>query len=511
MTALEVYALCKKYTDTSVAGGGTIKGKNCTIQSIEPITGGNRVTFAWYIDGEDNPTTETMDVMDGVIPVIDTALDTTSTNAVENRAVAGEINSIKNDITVEGSASGDIATFVDGSDNPLKELKISIEAQQSGTGDPSPDNVRPISGFSAVDIARAGKNLWSFGNISGTKQVNVDLNMPIGLWTFSCEITSSDVESDTSLIVFQYDSGNSTYVRLQRGSRVSYSLTTTKVVKRISFYAGYNSTQSTGDTFAYSNIQLEIGNTATAYESYNGNIYNIDWQSTAGTVYGGTLDVLTGKLTVTHKLVDLGTLEWYISGASGTTGAHVYSSSITDRLFSASVIGMCSNYKWYGNAVLADLVNNLDNNSFGFYVGSVVLMIRDDTFIGKTRAEVKTALLGVQLVYELATPIEYDLTPTEIRSLLGLNNVWADCGSVTELKYTRDLNLCINDIIARIEALEGASRSVSPTLTKSIVSDSDKTEGKTEEETEEETKEEAQNEPEEDEKEEIEELKKNRI
>jgi hypothetical protein len=110
-----------------------------------------------------------------------------------------------------------------------------------------------------------------------------------------------------------------------------------------------------------------------------------------------------------------------------------------------------------------------------------------------------TPTTGAQVVYPLTTPVTYQLTPTEVRSLLGVNNVWADCGDITELKYTRDLNLCLQDIIARIEALEGGSNSrslsVSPTLTKSLTSEIDANEGKAEEdtkETEEETKEEAQ-------------------
>lgn len=57
-------ALAKAYTDESIEGVGAIKGKNCEIQSIEPITGGNRVTFAWY-DGSDILKSGTMDVMDG--------------------------------------------------------------------------------------------------------------------------------------------------------------------------------------------------------------------------------------------------------------------------------------------------------------------------------------------------------------------------------------------------------------------------------------------------------------
>lgn len=62
--SLATLALAKAYTDESIAGAGAIKGKNCEIQSVEPITGGNRVTFAWY-DGQDVIQTTAIDVMDG--------------------------------------------------------------------------------------------------------------------------------------------------------------------------------------------------------------------------------------------------------------------------------------------------------------------------------------------------------------------------------------------------------------------------------------------------------------
>lgn len=61
---LKVLALARKYTDESVEGVGTIKGKNCIIQSITPITGGNRVVFAWELD-DGTAQTSTLDVMDG--------------------------------------------------------------------------------------------------------------------------------------------------------------------------------------------------------------------------------------------------------------------------------------------------------------------------------------------------------------------------------------------------------------------------------------------------------------
>ena len=65
MTALEAYILAKAYTQQAIAGAGALKGAPCQIQSITPITGGNRITFAWE-NSEGETETDTLDVMDGV-------------------------------------------------------------------------------------------------------------------------------------------------------------------------------------------------------------------------------------------------------------------------------------------------------------------------------------------------------------------------------------------------------------------------------------------------------------
>lgn len=60
------YAKAKKYTDNSIEGtSGPLAGKNCQIQSVTPIEGGRRITFAWYKDGESVARTTTVDVMNG--------------------------------------------------------------------------------------------------------------------------------------------------------------------------------------------------------------------------------------------------------------------------------------------------------------------------------------------------------------------------------------------------------------------------------------------------------------
>ena len=51
-----------------------------------------------------------------------------------------------------------------------------------------------------------------------------------------------------------------------------------------------------------------------------------------------------------------------------------------------------------------------------------------------------TPTTRAQVVYELATPITYALTPQEISTFLGTNNIWADTGDTT-VTYECDINL----------------------------------------------------------------------
>ena len=51
-----------------------------------------------------------------------------------------------------GTASGNPAHFEDGTNNPLIELIIEIEITQTGSGDPTPNNRRPIIGWTGAEI-----------------------------------------------------------------------------------------------------------------------------------------------------------------------------------------------------------------------------------------------------------------------------------------------------------------------------------------------------------------------
>lgn len=54
-------------------------------------------------------------------------------------------------------------------------------------------------------------------------------------------------------------------------------------------------------------------------------------------------------------------------------------------------------------------------------------------------AEGTTPTTGAEVVYKLADSVTYHLTPTQIRTLVGNNNIWTDTGDIIEGKYFRSL------------------------------------------------------------------------
>ena len=182
------------------------------------------------------------------------------------------------------------------------------------------------------------------------------------------------------------------------------------------------------------------------YEPYQGTEVIIDLD---GTRYGGVLDVLTGEMTVTHGYADLGDYTWtyYTSGAhpvfyTGMPGG--YTPEKYSSLTEAGVI--CSIYP---NGMYAEtrsiLARDLPNKSFSWISANTNILIRDDSY--SSASDFKTAMSGVQVVYPLKTPLTVQLTPSQISTLLGQNNIWADTGDVA-VEYRANSKLFIDEQIA---------------------------------------------------------------
>ena len=353
------------------------------------------------------------------------------------------------------SVSGAIASFVPDSTIPnLLGVSVAVEPVQAGSGDPSPDNVRPISGWDAVELERTGVSLFEFLFTSDFGPLPYRVNG----WNNTFSKTEIPTAFRGKTITYSIDFENSTETAENASARV-WAWNGSELISTPSgnAIAPHNSGTSSLTWTIPSNATdiafgvflpvgavarkpcVELGSTASAYHAYAGNRYTI---ALGQTVYGGRLDVTNGTLTVDRAMVDMGTLTY---GHRESNGRHIF---YTEGLNTAPCVSVsipinaiCPIYR-----AVAQNVTWVNYDMSYYYVGNTRIDIVNNAY--SDAATFKTAMSGVQLVYELATPIEIQLDPVTISTISGqTNNVWADAGDVT-VEYAADLKAYIDSKIA---------------------------------------------------------------
>jgi hypothetical protein len=350
---------------------------------------------------------------------------------------------------VTEAATGNIASFSDGADGvPVKDLTVAIEPVQSGSGDPSPTNIRPISGWTGAKVYYGGKNmlvLFEDGKVpSVSNGALVDAPgarsdyIPIKPSTsYALSVVADSVLTD---YIFYYDE-NKNFIRYANGTGVIIEVSPNNakyVMIRVSIDAISAVTQA----------QFEEGNVVTDYNPTS--TLPVNWTTEAGTVYGGTLDVTTGVLTVDRAIVDLGTItNWGYDHAS----AKAFDTNVLATLAKNNDC-ICSAYKTlsepFGNNIASgDMFVAINKKNDGTsYTGNFsagVLIVKDTNYTDVN--SFVSAMSGVQFAYKLATPQTYQLTPQEVATVLGQNNIFADTGNVT-VQYRADTKLYIGKVIS---------------------------------------------------------------
>jgi hypothetical protein len=354
--------------------------------------------------------------------------------------------------------------------NAVFKPMIRLASESDATFEPY-SNICPISGHTEANVTRCGKNKfdiegWLNSVVATYTKSGNSYTITARSVLFSKPFTFSDTDVPISISTSSYvgetatnvrmtllDSNNSIVDSLRANN--SYQKKEGLVASKVRF------DWSEVGTFTITEPQIELGSTATTYEPYNGQTYNVEFKDGDNplTVYGGTLDVVSGVLTVDRASVDLGTLAWGLRD-SGTVVAPYFFSNIEnlgvkyEGNFQTVVYSiLCSMYKIVKRDVSAFVDGTICVDGTMGERSVTQLQIKDARY--SDAAAFKTAMNGVQLVYELATPITYQLTPTQVKSLLGTNNVWADSGD-SDVVYIRDLNLFLNQLDARVKALENA-------------------------------------------------------
>lgn len=416
--------------------------------SIATITGGHSVT----ITDADHPSGQTFDVMDGEV----TQAEVDAMYPVD-------------------SASGAIASFSDGAAKNAVALSAAINPVQDLHGYENPwpagGGINKLPSPTAFDETITDIRFQCDGNgkyvISGTSGGSRTLSKEIQEITLPNEdiylhLLNNEANSNVSIFFFN---GTTQVAGLTFGqvNRI-YKLTALSgaTINKINIVVAPGQTVNITAT-----PMLLTTNAVTAYSPYSnicpitgwtganihvspttdaadGTTYSISFPSEAGTVYGGTLDVTSGVLTADYAIAEYdGSSDesWVVIDAD--TRAYIAVPDIKTPPTNQTLMGILSNEYKEG------VYYNYQSQKPMICARSNITQINvfDTRITSSTDWKAFLAANPLQVIYPLATPVEYTLTPTEVQLLLGENNVWADTGDTT-VTYKADIQKYIDKKIA---------------------------------------------------------------
>ena len=315
------------------------------------------------------------------------------------------------DLDIYGEASGTAeASFSDGAEASLVKCIVEIEATQSGSGTPSPSNVRPIVGRSEVNVSVSGGNMFN----KETATLGARLTTTGELFNESGFYTSDFIEVEEG-----------TY---------SKNSPTLDAYHRLCIYS--NNTESSFVRYVQNTNEITIAS-GEKYIRFCGNISeindakfsitNVTTIPLGRTVYGGTLDMTTGVLTVNKG---------FKTYTGDTSENWIYISSL-NRVYIN--IADAIRPSAYGEIQSNLLHYSLPQEDYGSYLNDQGNLIVYAPSTITSASDWKTWLTSnnIQVVYELATPQTFTLTKEQIITLLGQNYVSHDGGGTISLVYIK--------------------------------------------------------------------------
>ena len=293
-------------------------------------------------------------------------------------------------------------------------------------------NICPISGFDELNIQQTNANIWDevweSGSLdSGTGLPIVD-NTRIRSKNYITVKPNETVyiKSPNNVWGVRYYASDKSFI-----SGTSITPNSTLTMPSNCYYFKF----TVVNMATYNNdISINYPSTDTSYHAYSGTVYPVSWQTEAGTVYGGNLDLTTGVLTVTNVkyTLDGNTVENDI-GLSISTGFTQISVVPYQAVGKGNETFLSNNFETVALANKGEgkIWNNNSTTSIRMFLGL------PDTVTTKAEAITWFSNNPTDVIYELATPQTYQLTPVQINSLLGTNNIWHDGNGDTEVKYRK--------------------------------------------------------------------------
>lgn len=312
--------------------------------------------------------------------------------------------------------------------------KVSWEPTQEGTGDPSPENVRPIKGRDSVTVERCGEALWSLDEIilqTFNTNISAKINMDaVNRLPRNVKLYFSGKCSNGALREIRFfDDGNKEIGILRANGGVNTVLTAGNIAK-VHLYAGPNENSERTCT----NLQITLGSTApTAYSPYIGQTATLTLPTT---IYGGTVDAVTGEGQETwNEITLIDTYGWFAATNQYRTFYCVDIENITRTTVENSENAKylkCTHFKSgaYSYAESGNMYNTVS-----FQSNRKTLAIVFPGTIDELKSYLSAQYAAgtpVQIAYKLAEPIPFTATGAQpIPALSGVNTVLTDADKLT--------------------------------------------------------------------------------
>ena len=363
------------------------------------------------------------------------------------------------------TASGAIASFSDGANGmPIRKLVAQIEP------------VQDLHGYDSPWPAGGGRNLldWAKASVIATQHYGMTFSKGTEEGTVIVSGTLQTSGGAVSVINYSdYSLSGKGYVFLTEHISGDHVIDLTRTYgfrtedePSIALYLTGTVGQSYSETIRvsvyappvpsawspYENICPISGHTGAEiyheaeYDADANPTISVNWETEAGTVYGGREEIIKGELESVYGVIDLGDLI-YTKTQSGLFAFSRLPNSL-DSLELGKVGDAISDlYKFVASS---PITGNNPNYYYCFAISAGgTLYVSDPRYTDVT--EFKTAMSGRKIIYKLATPQEYTFTENEMTTLYGTNNIWASTGD-TSVEYCADTKLYIDGKIAELQA-----------------------------------------------------------
>lgn len=323
-------------------------------------------------------------------------------------------------------------------------ITSSWEPVQEGSGDPSPDNIRPIKGRDSVTVTRCGANLldpiWKSKTEKGIQWiVNADgsitiqgtatgrsylklidfktkKTIPDGLYTLSL---GTKLPEGSDALMGHYNNDNKYLGNLMGiGSGKSYASANLNGVGALDCYIECKA-GCIIDIVVYPML-VQGDKLPDAYIPYNGDSATL---ALPETIYGGSVDAVSGEGEEKWGLLTLtGEESWVEYKNSNYNG---YAARLLQAPYGYNTERICSHYKKTELFVGADnelvyflnVANDADKSTVSLWK--------------KWLADQYAAGTPVQIAYKLVSPTAFSATGnTPVKALSGVNTVLTDADSV---------------------------------------------------------------------------------